>query len=161
MGNRGPEPLPPEEKRVHRFHVHVNEAELDKLERVIGTPGLAELVRTQSSRRKGLRVVADLMRAKLLAHRTPTRVVVPELNQRLVADLGRVGGNVNQLAHHLNQAALAGDKGADAAAILEELAGLRDALEDALLGISSSSTSLASVPAEPNSAGGMDFTFEF
>jgi hypothetical protein len=161
MGNRGPEPLPLEEKRVHRFHVHVNELELDRLERVIGAPGLADLVRTRNSRRNGMRLVADLMRAKLLAHRAPTRVVVPELNQRLVADLGRAAENVNQLAHHLNQATLTGSASADAAAILAEIADLRDALEDALLGISEASTPRTSLTARPNDVDGIDSTLEF
>lgn len=161
MGNRGPRPLPPEEKRVHRVGLYLNEAELDDLEVKVGLPGLAELVRLRSTQRCGMREISDLIRAKLLAHRVPTRSVVPELNQRLVADLGRVGSNVNQLARCLNQAALTGSEGADSAAILAELAELRDALEDALLGISSTSTPQASVPAEPDSPGGIDFTIEF
>lgn len=140
MSNRGPAPLPPHEKRTHRFHVYVNEIELDRLEAVVGHPGLADLVRVQSSQRKGMRVVADLMRAKLLAHRAPVYQVVPEVNQTTAADLGRVGNNVNQLAHHLNVAALTGKLRDDAEAILADLQQLRDALEDALLGIATRNT---------------------
>jgi hypothetical protein len=156
MGNRGPQPLPLEEKRVHRFHVHVNELELDQLERVIGAPGLAELVRTQSSRRKGMRLVSDLMRAKLLGHRAPTRLVVPELNQRVVADLGRLGSNVNQIAHQVNSAARAGAS-VDIAAIAADLHELRDALQDALLGMATSTRPRV----EGGAADGIDFNFHF
>lgn len=161
MGNRGPQPLPAAEKRVHRFHVHVNEFELDQLERIIGVPGLGELVRVHSARRKGMRLVSDLMRAKLLGHRAPVRIAVPELNQRIVADLGRVGSNINQLAHHLNQASLTGSARADADAILAEILEFRDALEDALLGISTNSTPQGPVAAHPCEADDVDFAFDF
>lgn len=135
MGNRGPQPLPLDKKRVHRFHVHVNELELDQLEHIIGAPGLAELVREQSTRRNGMRLVADLMRAKLLGHRAPVRQVVPEVNQSLAAELGRLGGNLNQIAYQLNHAALAGSSRPEVDAIFAELHSLRDVFEDALLGI--------------------------
>lgn len=161
MGTRGPQPLPPEEKRVHRVGLYLNELELEDLEVKVGRPGLAELVRLRSTQRCGMREISDLIRAKLLAHRAPTRVVVPELNQRLVAELGRVGSNINQLAHHLNQAALTGSARADADAVLAELTELRDALEDALLGISTSEPPRASVTARPSGVDGIDFAVEF
>ena len=140
MGNRGPQPLPPHQKRLHRVGLYLN-----------GLPGLAELIRARSTQRCGMREISDLIRAKLLAHRTPTRVVVPELNQRVVADLGRVGSNLNQLAHHLNQSALTGSVKTDADAIMAELQDLRDALEDALLGIGSDA------PSRAKGVGGIDF----
>lgn len=161
MGNRGPQPLPPAEKRIHRFHVHVNEFELDQIEHIIGAPGLAELVRARSARRKGMRLISDLMRAKLLGQRSPVRISVPEINQRLVADLGRVGGNINQLTHHLNQASLTGSARADADAILAELHELRDALEDALLGIVTKSTPSVPVSARPSGEDGIDIAIDF
>lgn len=157
MGNRGPQPLAAEEKRIHRVGLYLNEAELEDLEVKVGLPGLAELVRLRSTQRCGMREISDLIRAKLLTHRVPTRVVVPELNQRLVADLGRVGGNVNQLAHHLNQAALTGSASVDATAILAELHDLRDALEDALLGLCSE----GSRHALGRGVDGIDFGLDF
>jgi len=146
MGARGPKPLPSHEKRSHRFHVHVNDEELSKLEKVIGQPGLAELVRSQSSRRKGMRLVAELMRAKLLGHRAPVRFVVPAVNQEVVADLGRVGSNLNQLAHHWNREALAGDTHFDVEAAVAEVHELRDQLEDALLGLGQLRTKVTPKP---------------
>ena len=161
MGNRGPLPLPPEAKRVHRVGLYLNEAELESLEVKVGLPGLAELVRLRSTQRCGMREVSDLIRAKLLAHRVPVRLVVPEANQRLVADLGRVGSNVNQLAHHLNQSALTTGARANVEAVLAELAALRDALEDALLGISTRSTSITRAAARSRISTGVDFADEF
>jgi hypothetical protein len=78
-----------------------------------------------------------------------------QVNQRVVADLGRVGGNLNQLAHHLNQAALMGQVDVDASVVLAEIHELRDALEDALLGIKSASPSQA----EGDASG--EFHFDF
>jgi len=126
----------------------------------LASAGVPVTVITDAPCAKAVWAVVDAVPG-LLAHRVPVRLVVPEANQRLVADLGRVGSNVNQLAHHLNQSALTTGARANVEAVLAELAALRDALEDALLGISTRSTSITRAAARSRISTGVDFADEF
>ena len=106
----GPEPLPPEQQRDHRFSVYVTESERAEVER------RAALV--------GMRPPAYLREAGL--SRLPHSV--PQLNREAWVALARTAANLNQLAKHLNQSGYtAFDCGPIAAAVND--------LRNALIGI--------------------------
>lgn len=130
MGARGPTPLPEHMKRRHRIGVWLNEGELVELEQRLAAPGLASLVmHGGKDARKGLKVASEQMRSRVLGRRL--RLTVPEVNKGALADLGRVGSNINQIAASLNSRSLDVANIEVLRAVISEIQELRDVLRGA------------------------------
>jgi Bacterial mobilisation protein (MobC) len=130
MGARGPAPLPEHLKRCHRIGVWLNEGELAELELRLAAPGLASLVmHGGKNARKGLKVASEHMRARVLGRRL--RLTVPEVNKGALADLGRVGSNINQIAASINAKSLDVANREVLRAVFSEIQELRDVLRGA------------------------------
>ena len=95
MSRPGPTP-DPERRRVHRIGIYFSEDELDQLEDRLAVPGLASTVRSGGKNlRKGQKEASEKLRGLALGLRVKA---VPVLNRQAYADLGRVGGNIRQIA---------------------------------------------------------------
>ena len=100
MGRPGPQALPVNLKRTHRIGVYFNEFELSELEEILERPGLAQVVMNGGKDvRKGMKGASEYLRARSLGQHIPR--VVPKLNMKAFAELGRLGGIVNQIADGL------------------------------------------------------------
>lgn len=84
MKRRGRPPLPPSKRRNRTLLVRVNHEEYLKLARAAAD---------------GRQYIATYLRETGLGKHRP---IVPALNQLAYAEFARIGGNLNQLAHHLN-----------------------------------------------------------
>ena len=104
----GPKPLPEDERRRHTVSVRLNDDELAQVD--------ARRAKIAMQRGEYLR--------KAAFDRLPPSI--PELNKTAWVELGRLGGNVNQIAHHLN----AGD-----AVPIQEIQALLGELRRALIGV--------------------------
>ena len=110
----GRPPKPEHEVRKHRIEVWLSDMELADLEK------LTE--QTAASR-------ADIIRA-LIGKRRIKRLSVPEVSRSTYVELGKIGGNINQLAKGANRYGYA-DQGRD----LDELHQIIQAVRREIMGV--------------------------
>jgi hypothetical protein len=85
-----------EAKREHVVMARFNQGELDRLDALRGVFGMTR---------------AKYIRTRALAEALPRSGRVPELNIKAWTDLSRAAGNLNQIAHRLNELRLHGASG--------------------------------------------------
>lgn len=92
---RGPEPLPPDQRRRHSVGVYLTDAERQKLESLAipgGTAGMSEL----GIRRR----LARHLRSAGLESAPPQ---IPAINREAWAELSRLAANLNQQQRAINE----------------------------------------------------------
>lgn len=100
---RGPAPLADADRRTHTVSVRLSDAELAQLDT------RRALVRMQRG---------EYLRAAALHRLPPT---IPAINREAWVHLARIGGNLNQIARHLNAGAIHPDEIAAAQRLIADL----------------------------------------